>query len=86
MLRYVIMRTESQKDGVHYSIMEKEDAEQSIAFNARWADQFKIVKEVTSDIMDIINTYTEFLEEEGYLDSDWRSEQPYAIDQGFHKK
>ncbi len=30
---------------------------------------------------DLLNTYSKFLEERGYLDVDWRTESPFAIDE-----
>ena len=39
--------------------------------------------EIIADIINketrLLESYSEFLEEQGYIDSDWRDEQPYAI-------
>lgn len=39
-----------------------------------------ILKE-RSDQITLLEAYSKFLEERGYLDTDWRTEAPYAIDE-----
>lgn len=34
---------------------------------------------MTSDKIELLTEYSEYLERKGYLDSDWRDEQPGAI-------
>jgi len=31
--------------------------------------------------LDLLNDYSLFLEKQGYMDIDWRAEEPYAIDE-----
>lgn len=33
-----------------------------------------------SGIITLLEKYSQFLEEEGYLDTDWKTEPPFAID------
>lgn len=33
-----------------------------------------------NNIIELLESYSKFLEENGYIDADWRTEQPYAID------
>lgn len=34
-----------------------------------------------SDIIEILEKYSLFLEEQGFMDIDWRTEPPFAIDE-----
>lgn len=34
-----------------------------------------------SKVIDILDAYSKFLEEHGYVDSDWKTEEPFAIDE-----
>lgn len=43
----VLLRTESQKDGEHYSVMTRKEAEKMIQRNYEWRGQFKIICDVT---------------------------------------
>ena len=36
---------------------------------------------VRSDKMILLEAYSLFLEKNGYLDTDWRAEEPFAIDE-----
>jgi hypothetical protein len=48
--------------------------------NLDWEDlaAHKIYYEISNEIL---NNYSLFLEENGYLDIDWRTEKPFAIDE-----
>lgn len=52
--------------------------------------QFTILKKPSrSEAIELLEAYSLFLEKEGYLDTDWRVEPPYAIDEflkNFFKK
>lgn len=42
------------------------------------------LKELLKDrgrVMELLEAYSEFLEEHGYIDSDWWQEEPFAIDE-----
>ena len=41
--------------------------------NNQWKDQSKV--------MDLLNEFCLWLEDQGYMDTDWRAEEPYAIDE-----
>ena len=34
-----------------------------------------------TEAIDLLEAYSSFLEEQGYLDTDWRAEPPFAIDE-----
>ena len=40
---------------------------------------------IRSQLIEILYKYTIFLEKEGYTDVDWRTEEPYAIDEFLRK-
>lgn len=44
------------------------------------AQEEKRLKERSENIT-LLEKYSEFLEKHGYLDTDWRSEPPFAIDE-----
>ena len=46
-------------------------------YKAREAKKLK----VRSDNMILLEAYSLFLEKNGYLDIDWRAEEPFAIDE-----
>jgi len=42
---------------------------------------WKIDLKNRSDVITLLKEYSLFLEKEGYMDIDWRAEEPYAIDE-----
>ncbi len=41
----------------------------------------KTLEDVKAKENDLLNLFCLFLEDDGYLDTDWRAEEPYAIDE-----
>jgi hypothetical protein len=39
-----------------------------------------------TEVIDILEAYSKFLEEHGYMDTDWRVEPPFAIDEFLKQK
>ena len=39
-----------------------------------------------SDEIELLEQYTYYLEDQGYTDTDWRDEEPYAIDNFFQSR
>lgn len=37
-------------------------------------------------IIELLESYSKYLEENGHMDTDWRTEEPYAIDEFLNKK
>ena len=33
-----------------------------------------------TEVIDLLERYSKFLEDQGYMDTDWRAEPPFAID------
>lgn len=33
-----------------------------------------------TEVIDLLERYSKFLEDQGYIDTDWRAESPFAID------
>ena len=44
------------------------------------------VPKIRSFILETLEEYSMFLEQQGYTDTDWRAEQPYAIDEFLKSK
>lgn len=45
------------------------------------AEIFRLKLKIRSNQIDLLNKFGEFLEKEGYTDTDWRVEQPHAVDE-----
>lgn len=43
--------------------------------------QFPTKLKDRSRIINVLESYSKFLEDQGYLDTDWRTEHPFAIDE-----
>ena len=41
----------------------------------------KTIEDVKAKENDLLNLFCLFLEDDGYLDTDWRAEEPFAIDE-----
>lgn len=54
--KYVILKTESQKDGTNFSVMTEKKAKEMIDRNYKWKDQFEIVADVTQSIKFILSS------------------------------
>lgn len=55
MNKYVILKTESQKDGTNYSVMTEKKANEIIKINHEWRDKFEIISDVTQSIKFILS-------------------------------
>ena len=42
-------------------------------------DKVELMKDIID--LDLLNKYSLFLEKQGYMDTDWRAEEPFAIDE-----
>ena len=53
-------------------------------FDANWNFKTGLMREnaveATERTIVLLERYSQFLEQKGYIDSDWRTEAPYAID------
>ncbi len=41
----------------------------------------KFIRMHRNEVLTILEKYSEWLEEQGYTDNDWRAEPPFAIDE-----
>lgn len=55
MNKYVILKTESQKDGTNYSVMTERKANEIIKINHEWRDEFEIISDVTQSIKFVLS-------------------------------
>lgn len=66
------------------NLTQRENLIISIAEQAMQEERRKWVMETVkerSDKITLLESYSLFLEKDGYMDIDWRAEEPYAIDE-----
>jgi hypothetical protein len=49
-------------------------------------NKHKLASDIQNFGLNLLNDYSIFLEEEGYTDHDWRTEEPFSIDKFMKRK
>jgi hypothetical protein len=67
----------------YHTAKDEADGIRSMGYGTRFMKENEVI--IRNAKIELLEAYSKFLEEEGYTDTDWRAEEPFAIDK-FLKK